>query len=434
VGKSLQANPKQARSKGWFALAVSVVAICSVVGGGLAFVSRWQPFLSPEQQQINAQFEKAHLDNALNILLLGTDIVASTKGNARNWHPPTNSFNGRSDTMLLIHFDPSASQVNVISIPRDTRTMIPGHGAHKINVANVYGGPVLAAQTVTNLVGAPINRYVRINPQGVIELIDALGGVTVYIPKAMHYRDDSQHLYIDLPQGLHTLSGLQAQQYLRFRADELGDIGRVQRQQALLRALADRAVKPETLVKIGDILNVVKKNIDTNLSVEDIFALAKFAKGIDIKKDLRMVMLPGRFSRPHEYEVSYWIPQTEVAASLGARFFGAPTPENALPALTLATMHLSIQNATGQPGMARQLGASLRKQGFKHIAFTNDRPDPIWATEIVAQKGNIDAAQVVSDLLKVGTVKVDATGSLQSDVTVRLGKDWLKQIQASSTP
>jgi hypothetical protein len=64
--------------------------------------------------------------------------------------------------MLLIYFDPSASQVNVISIPRDTRTLIPGHGAHKINVANVYGGSVLAAQTGTNLGGAPINRYVRI--------------------------------------------------------------------------------------------------------------------------------------------------------------------------------------------------------------------------------------------------------------------------------
>lgn len=440
MGKVPQVMPRNSLWNGKIFIAAFAIGISVAIGGGLAYVSSWRPWetIDPRQKYINEQFEKANLGDRLNILLLGTDIVPSNRANERNWRPPTNSLEGRSDTVLLVHFDPAQSKVNVLSIPRDTRTSIPGHGEHKINVANVYGGAALAAQTVTHLTGAPINRYVRINPQGVVELIDALGGVTVYIPRAMRYSDDSQHLYINLPQGWHTLSGLQAQQYLRFRADELGDIGRVQRQQALLRALADRAVRPETLVKIPEILEIVKKNIDTNLSIQDIFALAKFARQIDLKQDLRMIMLPGRFSRPGEYGISYWLPQTETASRLGARFFGAEGQAAVeQQALEPTRVHISIQNATGSPGMARQLARQLQKAGFRHIGLMSDRPDPIWTTEILPQNGNLEAADLVKAALPVGSVRVEATGSLQSDVTIRLGRDWLKYLEtqaAGSTP
>ncbi len=415
----------------WLLLAISAVFTFVAVVGGMTF---WfsRPFLNSVDDSANAQFERARLGRNLNILLLGTDIVASNKATATGYRPPTNSFEGRSDTILLAHFNPDQKKVNVLSIPRDTRTEIPGHGEHKINVANVYGGAGLAAQTVTELTGAEINRYVRINPQGVVQLIDALGGVYLYIPKAMKYSDDSQHLYIDLPQGWHTLSGLQAQQYLRFRADELGDIGRVQRQQLLLRSLADRAVRPETLTRIGDILGIIRQNIDTNLSVEDIFALAKFATQIDLKQDLRMVMLPGRFSRAGEFSNSYWLPERDTVAGLGGRFFGATRTEEETAPLEPRNVRITIQNATGSPGIARQVGRHLQKQGFRALYYTSDRPDPLWRTEIVAQNGNPEAAQLVDDLLPVGTVRFDATGAIDSDITIRVGKDWLSREKPAS--
>lgn len=404
-------------------------AFCLAIALGVAAAYFWssRPFEDVKQRRINEQFAQANLGDRLNILLLGTDIVQSTRANARNFREPTSSLAGRSDTILLAHFDPGQKTVNVLSIPRDTRTTIPGHGTHKMNVANVYGGPVLAADAVSKLVGAPINRYVRINPMGVIDLINALGGVTVYIPRAMKYSDDSQHLYIDLPQGWHTLSGLQAQQYLRFRADELGDIGRVQRQQTLLRALADRAVRPETITRLFDILDIVKQNIDTNLSIEDIFALAKFARDIDLKRDLRMVLLPGRFSRPGEYEVSYWIPHTEEAARLGGRLFGGDSTLDAkrVP-LSARAVRLTIQNATGQVGAARQLARQLQKMGFRSINLTSDRLDALRTTEILAQNGNLEAADLVRETLGLGAVRVESTGPLQADVMVRLGQDWLR--------
>jgi LCP family protein required for cell wall assembly len=103
-----------------------------------------------------------------------------------------------------------------MSIPRDTRTYVRG-SLTKLNEANRYGGPSLAAESVSDLLGGvAIDRYVRINVQGVEKLVDALGGVTVNVPKDMKYQDDSQHLYINLKAGEQTLTGDQALQFLRF--------------------------------------------------------------------------------------------------------------------------------------------------------------------------------------------------------------------------
>ena len=103
----------------------------------------------------------------------------------------------------------------MLSVPRDTRTEIEGYGVRKINAANVEGGPGLTAKTVSNLLGgAGIDRYVRINVLGVAKLIDALGGVTVYVPKDMKYQDDSQHLYINLKAGKQHLNGEQNRRLL----------------------------------------------------------------------------------------------------------------------------------------------------------------------------------------------------------------------------
>jgi len=86
---------------------------------------------------------------------------------------------------------------------------------------------------------------------------DALGGVTVYVPKDMKYQD-SQHLYINLKAGKHHLNGNQALQLLRFRYDENGDIGRIQRQQILMRALMEQALNPATLSRLPKILSVIQ--------------------------------------------------------------------------------------------------------------------------------------------------------------------------------
>ncbi|MCU0537863.1 MAG: LCP family protein, partial [Hydrococcus sp. Prado102] len=176
------------------------------------------------------------LSRPVNILVLGTKVLTSDLEEEERpkedlgYHALVNSFKGLSDTMLLLRFDPQKETVTVLSIPRDTQAEIEGHGIRKVNEANYYGGPALAAESISKLLGGvPIDRYVRVNIQGVEKLIDALGGVTVYVPKDMKYQDDSQHLYINLKEGEQHLDGNKAIQFLRFRYDEFGDISRVQR-------------------------------------------------------------------------------------------------------------------------------------------------------------------------------------------------------------
>jgi anionic cell wall polymer biosynthesis LytR-Cps2A-Psr (LCP) family protein len=159
-----------------------------------------QSSLSPEEAAIFEQngdlidpglrFSLPRLTRPVNILLLGTKVLTSDvydpvlASQDLGYHALVNSFEGLSDTMLLIRFDPVQEQVSVLSIPRDTRAYVDGVGLTKINEANLLGGPALSAQAVSELLnGVPIDRYLRVNVQGVEALIDALGGSRSMYPR-----------------------------------------------------------------------------------------------------------------------------------------------------------------------------------------------------------------------------------------------------------
>jgi polyisoprenyl-teichoic acid--peptidoglycan teichoic acid transferase len=251
------------------------------------------------------------LTRPVNVLVMGVDRTGTDKS----------GLNGNSDTMLLVQFQPQVGKVQALSLPRDTLVDIPGYGRDKLNAANAYGGPALAAQSVNQLLdGVSFDRYIRIDTQGLIELVDALGGVEVNIAKPMHYRDRTQNLTIDFAPGKQRLMGQKLQEYLRFRNDELGDIGRVQRQQAVLKELKAQLLNPTTILRMPQILHVAQQNLDTNLSMAEILALLGFMQSNQGLK-LQTTMLPGRFSRLGEYKRSYWVPnQAEIQQILLQRF------------------------------------------------------------------------------------------------------------------
>lgn len=117
-------------------------------------------------------------------------------------------FSGRSDTMILVRCDPVNSALTLLWIPRDTLVRIPGHGYQKINQANALGGAALAARVVSrNFNYIPIDFYVRIRPNALSELVDLLGGVEVFVPAVMAYRDITGKLTINLSPDWQTLNG-----------------------------------------------------------------------------------------------------------------------------------------------------------------------------------------------------------------------------------
>jgi polyisoprenyl-teichoic acid--peptidoglycan teichoic acid transferase len=373
------------------------------------------------------------LTRTVNILILGTIVLTSDLPGAGE-KPKENylaqvddSLNGQSDAILLARFDPTLKKITTISVPRDSRVDIPGVGMGKINSANYVGGAALSAQVVSQLLSnVSIDRYIRINVGGFGKLVDALGGVDIYVPKRMKYQDDSQHLYINLNPGQQHLDGNKAIQYMRFRYDDLGDIGRVQRQQTLIRALIDQKLNVNTITRLPDILQVLKENIDTNLSVEEVLALAAFAAKTD-RKDARMLMVPGRFSEQGEFPLSYWIVNDQHLKRLMANHFNLKTDvTDDIDEHSPQYMRVAIQDSNAKPEGVKKASRLLSSAGYSQV-FPAEQPwaNPLAKTQIIAQTGDRISAEQVRKSLGIGEIVVEATGSIESDVTVRLGRDWL---------
>lgn len=358
----------------------------------------------------------------INILVMGIDEVLDAPVQSQA------TFGGRTDTLLLVRINPQDNTLNVMSIPRDTRVQIPGYGMAKINEANVDGGPELVAQTIADNLGyVEIDRYLRINTGAFREIVDLIGGIEVYVPKRMVYSDNTQDLHIDLYPGWQTLNGDQAEQFARFRKDNNGDIGRVQRQQMLLKAFRDRLTNPTVIAKLPQAIRVGLRYVDTNLTLEEMLALANFGLAIE-PENLQMVMLPGRFSQPSEFQASYWLPDWNSAATILQKFFQTDGisiyADNSSHSSGLDSQ-IAVQNASGDEGAAVAVADYLRSNGFPNVYLIEDWSDTLDKTEIIAQKGDLDSAKTIGSVVGLGQVFSESTGHLESDITLRVGRDWL---------
>jgi len=226
------------------------------------------------------------IDRPLNILVLGNDVSYNIDTNARTVDK------GRADSIILLRFDPLQNKMNIVSIPRDSYVEIPGHGYTKINASFVYGGLDLTKKTVEHLIGIKIDKFVIINTKGIVKLVDLLGGITVDVEKDLYYVDRAGGLYINLKKGKQKLTGKQAEGFVRFRHDALGDITRMERQQKFLKALTEQIEKPTSLIKAPFIIDVVINNIKTDLSLKEFLMLANSFRMMSVKR-IENTTLPG---------------------------------------------------------------------------------------------------------------------------------------------
>lgn len=150
----------------------------------------------------------------------------------------------RTDTIMLLYIPPGGEPA-LISVPRDSFVKIPGHGSNKINSAFSFGGPKLLVETLEQDTGLRIDAYLEIGFGGFVNVIDAVGGIQMCLPKAI--KDKNSH--IDLPKGCQELDGTNALGYVRMRyADPRGDLGRVERQRQMLAAVAKKGLSPATFL------------------------------------------------------------------------------------------------------------------------------------------------------------------------------------------
>ena len=201
----------------------------------------------------------------------------------------------RTDIMMVMSYDTVAQTVGVISVPRDTLVARESGNPHL-----VYGKGGLDQRVaeVSDMLGIPIDYYIKVNIKGFVTLVDYLGGVDFYIPCKMDYDDPIQNLHIHYTEGMRHLGGQEAMEVARFRKNNDGsgytDTGRTETHQKLLVALAKKVQSWGSLTKINGFVEIFNKNVDTDLSVNDMLYFASQAVGLDPSSSIETGTLPGR--------------------------------------------------------------------------------------------------------------------------------------------
>ncbi len=222
---------------------------------------------------------------------------------------------GRSDTLMLFTVDKGTGDVSVLSIPRDTRVKIPGHGYDKINAAYAYGGQALTKKTVENLLDVTVDYYVVVRIKAFEKIINDIGGVDIDVKKRMYYNDpwdDNGGLHINFYPGMQHMDGAKAIEYVRYRDTE-GDIGRIQRQQYFMQQVLKKVLTPAILPKLPSIINEASGAVTTNMSVAQMLDFAKLLPDMKGKK-IMTSMLPG--TPAYIKDMSYWLPDIKKARAI----------------------------------------------------------------------------------------------------------------------
>ena len=178
---------------------------------------------------------------------------------------------GNTDVMYTLRVKDGVTEL--IQVPRDTYIASKRYGALKANALLAYGGPDLVKQELSRQFGRPVEHHILINLSVIRRLGDSLGGLEVDVPQRMLYNDNTQNLHIDLQPGRQVLRGKDIEGFLRFRHDELGDIGRLDRQRLLLKALFQQITRPESLVRLPALLHAAGKDLKTDLGPMEIGGL-----------------------------------------------------------------------------------------------------------------------------------------------------------------
>lgn len=210
-------------------------------------------------------------DDVVNVLLVGTDTR------------DPNSDMGRSDSMMLVSFNKADKKTTAVSFLRDTLVEIDGHGKSRLGHTYAYGGVGLTINTLNKNYGLDIQNYITINFENLVSVIDEIGGVTVYISEeeAEYYKQNGMP---DIYAGEVTLTGSQALAHARNRT--LGsDFERTRRQRSVMYGIYRKIMQEKDPADLLPLINFCMEQVKTNMSVSEIYALAKDVLAVD---DLRL--------------------------------------------------------------------------------------------------------------------------------------------------
>lgn len=345
-----------------------------------------QPQTQPKRQAPNLSRKER-----ITVLILGTD---------QRFDDPVAS---RTDTIIVVTADPATGKVGMLSLPRDLWVTIPGYGEAKINTAYQIGersykggGPALAKATVEELIGYPIHYYVRLNFEGFRQLIDAIGGIYIDVPKEINdpkFPDNNygyDPLYI--PKGRIQMDGELALKYARVRHMD-DDYARARRQQQVLLAVKDQLFRREMistlLPKIPSLATTLANSVSTDIPLDQAPALVELARNLDLD-NIQQAVIDNRMGNEYNDEKRGWILEADPARYrpvVDALF--APAPESQPSAnaqedeaqilaqnLAAEGATIVVLNGTERVGLALRTSEWLLSKGFFVMGYGDaDRSD-----------------------------------------------------------
>ena len=249
----------------------------------------------------------------INILFMGIDAREG-------------EFKARSDTMFLASIDFHELKAALIWIPRDTRVQNTRGNNVKINSFNFTQGPEEACNQVGKLLNTKVDHFVVIDFQGFEKIIDTLGGVHMDVERNMYHPDPDPNLRINLSQGYQLLNGKQALDYVRYRGGPTADIGRTQRQQQFIKAFAAQIMKPQTVLKLPQLIPEWKKSVYTNIDLNHTLHMANLGRSFQLENIITQT-LPGYSYTDPISGASYWEVDRALASGIIENLLAGETYE-----------------------------------------------------------------------------------------------------------
>ncbi|MBC1495674.1 LCP family protein [Listeria welshimeri] len=233
---------------------VTILVALLILVGVVAVIGYFQYQSSLKEAQNDSKLKEYKFNgvkadgDAINVLLIGSDSRGADQG--------------RSDSLMIAHYNTKTNTPKLVSIMRDTYVDIPGHGKNKINAAYSYGGPELVRQTIKENFGVDVEYYVVANFEGFPKIVDTLApeGIKINAEKDM-----SKNINVSIKKGEQVMDGKTLLQYARFRKDAEGDFGRIRRQQQVLEALKEQALDVGDVTKIPDVIGKLQGYSSTNI-------------------------------------------------------------------------------------------------------------------------------------------------------------------------
>jgi polyisoprenyl-teichoic acid--peptidoglycan teichoic acid transferase len=342
-----------------------------------------------------------------------TFLLAGVSHNYSGYHTRAiEDFSGLTDTMIVVQLNPQQHALKLLSVPRDTRVGAGTRANDKINAA-ILGGPEASVRAIEGLLGIPINGYLLVSIDGSKALVNALGGIDIFVPEAMEYSDTAAKLEIHLKPGLQHLNGAQAEGFLRFRHDNLGDIGRTQRQQAFMRALLERLKSPAGILALPGVATAIEANTRTNLTRQHVGMALGFLLS---RPRTDTLLLPGDFGRLGGK--SFWLPDNRAIQNLVVKHLRGTNQFEAREVKNLA-----VAVVAGDTGLQNLAISRLRAAGFQNVFASNSNPGNPKLTTILSNL-NLEEARAAQSFLGVGEALVSGEGVLGADLTIKIGQDF----------